>query len=212
MLYSSQAPHVRQSDKSRNCGAACLLMLFQKYNTKGTLKDITQAVSITMPGGIPSCRNNLLVLHALSKKFDCCCVSATTVRDFIDICKKEKLDVILSYNPSNGKPYGHMVLVTGSDNTGVFVNDPQIDNGKNVKIEYSDLERRMMHIDGSNELVKDNTCIVLSPTKSGHRLEEISCTLMDAPHQVQFFHVLSDHISAVLDPLCIDWYTRNTPE
>ena len=66
-------PHVQQSITKRNCGAACLCMILRCLRMRGTLEDVTAAVSVPVGEyGMPSCRNNLLIQYALSRGFDCC--------------------------------------------------------------------------------------------------------------------------------------------
>lgn len=65
MITSRRLPHRRQSDKGRNCGAACLAMLLEHYKIRpSNLKEITSQVSAPDKNGQPMCYNILIARYA----------------------------------------------------------------------------------------------------------------------------------------------------
>lgn len=84
MITSRRLPHRRQSDRGRNCGAACLAMLLEHYKIRpSNLKEITSQVSDADRNGQPMCYNNLIAQYAQKRGLYCSVVSARDPRTFI---------------------------------------------------------------------------------------------------------------------------------
>lgn len=160
-----EIPYVRQSDVKRNCGAACLCMLLQYYRKKGSMAEITESISVKMPDGFPSCRNNLILKYARSRKIPCCIVSVKDITTAIPALLQADIDVIISYRPNIDAPWGHFSVVTGYNNDQVFVNEPQkgLPNGKDFPFTYEYLQKAMQPLEGATkEIVRGNTLVLLS--------------------------------------------------
>lgn len=161
-----EIPYVRQSDAKRNCGAACLCMLLQYYRKKGSMAEITESISVKMPDGFPSCRNNFILKYARSRKIPCCIVSVKDITTAIPTLLQAGIDVIISYRPNIDSPEGHFSVVTGCNDNQVFVNDPQkgLPDGKNYPIPYEYLQKAMKPLEGSSikEIVRENTLVLLA--------------------------------------------------
>lgn len=193
--------HVRQSDKDRNCGAACLSMLFRYYRKTGTMTEITDHISRTLDNGNKSCRTSLMIKYAESKGFLCCSVSVRNVRETIARCFENNIDVIVSYHPSQDTPWGHFSVVTGYDEDAVYVNDPAKDasEGANRKIAFAELEKLMAPGPDRREINRKNTVIMLADKKTDPELVELP-SIVKISSPVYVFSCIFDEVLAYVDP------------
>lgn len=188
-------PYVRQSDIKRNCGAACLSMLLQYYRKKGTMSEITENISEIGSDGRPSCRNNLILKYAKSKEIPCCIVSVKDITTAIPVLLQKGIDVIISYRPNINSPDGHFSVVTGCNDSHVFVNDPQkgLPDGKDFPIPYEYLREAMKPLAGSpqNEITRENTLVLLA-----NPIKEISLSFLS--ENISIFACIAPMLTGVL--------------
>lgn len=161
-------PHFRQSDKKRNCGAACMAMLLKHYGMRGKVSDITDEISQTQPNGSSSCRNNLIIQYALKKGLNCSVVSVKDPKTFIPSCLESGLELLISYHSDLPEMTGHFVLVTSTSPNGVYFNDPQLDPpaGINVYMSYDDLLDKMKYLGPDDEITQDNVLVLFARQKA----------------------------------------------
>lgn len=96
MITSRRLPHRRQSDRGRNCGAACLAMLLEHYKIRpSNLKEITSQVSDADRNGQPMCYNNLIAQYAQKRGSE----DELAISDTILVFAKENSDVPVRYIP-----------------------------------------------------------------------------------------------------------------
>ncbi len=194
-------PHMQQSSVQRNCGAACLAMLMQAYRKPGKLAEITEQIGIEISGGVFSCRTNLMLRYAASKKINACAVSVRNVRTTIETCLLNGIDVVISYHPDLSDPGGHFSVVTGSDSDGVFLNDPllDLDSTKEKVLSYADLDCLMKPVPGYFEIVKENTLLLFSPKKDQQPLVMLPPAYYES-EPVPVFSSVMDQVCEYLDP------------
>lgn len=103
MITSRRLPHRRQSDKGRNCGAACLAMLLEHYKIRpSNLKEITSQVSAPDKNGQPMCYNILIARYAQKRGLYCSVVSVRDPRTFIPDALKKGKTIIAIGDVSHG--------------------------------------------------------------------------------------------------------------
>lgn len=187
-------PHVRQSDSGRNCGAACLKMVckYYKIGKKLSLKDFTKNVSITLPGGMLSCRNNLMLSYARDLGFHCYVVTVKDAQKTITACLDKNVEVIINYHPYEFSDCGHFSWVSYADDKFVYLNDPAKDlpSGQNYPIEWERLKQRMIAGSPLSEFPRNNTMLILYLPN-----QEISLS-----EEHQFPEFLVDETIATLNP------------
>jgi len=199
-------PHKRQSDKCRNCGAACLAMIFEYYKKPGKIKEITNSISDVF-NNAPSCRNYLMVRYASDRGFPCCVVSAKDIRTFIPFCLNQGYELIISYHThppeadSSRRRLGHMAVVVGVGGENVYVNDPEKDkpDGLCAPLAFEFLESRMKTRGGDDEITGDNVVMVLSPLKANRAKAILRVPEDNDSHEVFVFEDLRDMVNFVLD-------------
>lgn len=205
-LQKGKFQHVRQSDQSRNCGAACLAMLLRYYGKRGKLKDITKEISVTSPNGYLTCRNSLIIRFAERNSIACCVVSAKDPISFIPFCLEHNIEIVMSYHPTENSPEGHDSLVTGCDNEFVFVNDPSMDsqNGTNLPIPLNKLPI-LMKANDFGEIVRDNTFLLFSKLPTNLPLIKFSIEESTTKHSVYVFQEIVNQVTAFVDPYIDNW-------
>lgn len=136
MITSRRLPHRRQSDRGRNCGAACLAMLLEHYKIRpSNLKEITSQVSDADRNGQPMCYNNLIAQYAQKRGLYCSVVSARDPRTFIPFCLEQGLELFVNYHPDPKDPSAHYSFVSYVADDKVYLNDPQFDAPLGVNYE-----------------------------------------------------------------------------
>lgn len=165
MNTKREIQHVRQSDKERNCGAACLAMVYQMYGKSNELQDITKNVMKISSNGKRNCRNFLMLRDATEMGFLSYVVSAKDIREFIPFCLELGMEIIINYHPTERTMAGHFSLVSYVDSKFVYVNDPGQDApiGINFPIYWGKLEKRMLSGTSLSEFYANNTMLVLLP-------------------------------------------------
>ena len=193
--------HVRQSDKGRNCGAACLSMLLRSYKKTGKMAEITDHISRTLDNGSKSCRTSLMIKYAESKGLLCCAVSVSDIRETIARCLENNIDIIVSYHPSLDNPWGHFSVVTGYDEDSVYVNDPAKDSseGANRRILFTELDKLMAPGRDLSEINQKNTVILLADKKMNPERIELPSIVGNAT-PVYVFSCVFDEVLAYVDP------------
>lgn len=196
-------PHFRQSDKKRNCGAACMAMLFKHYGMHGKMSDITDKISQTLPSGSLSCRNYLMIQYALQKGLNCSVVSAKDPRTFIPFCLESGIELFISYHANLPEDAGHFVLVSSASPDGVFFNDPQQNPpaGINVYMPYDDLLTRMKYLGPDDEITRDNVMVLFAKQSAPVSV----LTVKTNGHEFPIFENTLDKIHAFVDPYVNDW-------
>jgi ABC-type bacteriocin/lantibiotic exporter with double-glycine peptidase domain len=200
-------PHFRQSDASRNCGAACLAMLYQFYRKKGSISEITDAVTGTTSSGMPTCMLNLMIQDAWKKGFQCCGVSTKDLRTFIPTCLALGLEVIIAYHPVEGKPDSHFVVVSCCDDENVYVNDPSktVAEGVNVPMSFDFLVARMKADTRREHIIVDNMMILLSPPHARQEVVEIDYKSNTEALKIPIFKEIYTQVEAISDPYHALW-------
>ena len=134
MITSRRLPHRRQSDKGRNCGAACLAMLLEHYKIRpSNLKEITSQVSAPDKNGQPMCYNILIARYAQKRGLYCSVVSVRDPRTFIPFCLEQGLELFVNYHPAPNTTSAHYAFVSYVAEDKVYLNDPQFDAPLGVK-------------------------------------------------------------------------------
>lgn len=202
-------PHIQQSTALRNCGAACLAMIYQKHRKRGKLRDITASVSVVMPDGYPSCRNNLMIQNASSNGFIAAFISYNSLPELLKLCCDNCIDLILSFHPKDDLPTGHFCVVCGYDNDNVYLNDPDKPRDKGglcSPCEYQWIESHSKAIlnDGVHEIVVDNTAMVLMDSRISSDVEYFECP--KCRNSNVFPAILKGHFSAMVCPQDPCWF------
>lgn len=208
--------HVRQSDAKRNCGAACISMIFRHYNKRGKMDDITNEISIKVNGNA-ACGITKMVNFINSKGFKCCAVAVKNVKETIRACRANNIEVIVSYHEPADNSGGHFSLVADLDDENVYLNDPSKKSDSanpHVKISFAELEERMRVGDSSNgEMIIDGTCILVS-SKTDARMNRAESPSKSGEIIVtEYFDVISEFVGAVLVAEVDKWWVlSNQPQ
>lgn len=195
-------PHFRQSDKKRNCGAACMTMLFHHYKMRRKLLEITNQISEITPKGYPSCRNYRIVQYALKSGLNCSAVTAKDPKTFIPYCLESGIDVFILYHKHLPAPYGHFSLVTNLASDGIFINDPELDapDGINCYMSYDELCNKMEYLGSDDEITRSNVMILFSKKGSGVPVQSVK-----SRDEYPLFSGTLDKINEFLDPYSDQW-------
>ena len=112
MIASRVLPHRRQSDRGRNCGAACFAMLLEHYKIRPSkLKEITSQVSSTDRNGQPICYNVLIAQYAQKRGLYCSVVSARDPRTLFLFVSNRGLELFVNYHPDPKRSFGSITLL-----------------------------------------------------------------------------------------------------
>lgn len=204
MIVPRVLPHRRQSDRGRNCGAACLAMLFEHYKIRpSNLKDITSQVSAPGKDGLPLCFNSLIVQYAQKRGVHCSVVSARDPRTFIPYCLEQGLELFVNYHPILGSPIAHYSLVSYVSGDKVYLNDPQLDAPLGVNHEVSlDALCQGLQMNGPNDtLGRSDTFLVFAKSDSGIPVRFI----YDGNNKFPVFECIIDKTCWLLDPFADRW-------
>lgn len=196
-------PHFRQSDKKRNCGAACMAMLFKHYGMRGKVSDITDKISQTLPSGFPSCRNHLMIQYALQNGLNCSVVSAKDPRTFIPFCLESGIELFISYHANLPETAGHFALVASTSPDGIFFNDPQLDPpaGINVHMTYDELLARMKYLGSDDEITQNNVMVLFAKRNAPIPV----LTIKTNGNEFPIFENTLDKIQKFVDPFANCW-------
>lgn len=197
-------PHRRQSDRGRNCGAACLAMLLEHYKIRpSNLREITSQVSAPGQDGQPLCFNSLIAQYAQKRGLHCSVVSARDPRTFIPYCLEQGLELFVNYHPILGAPIAHYSLVSYVSGDKVYLNDPQLNAPLGVNHEVSlDTLCQGLQMNGPNDtLGRSDTILVFAKSDSGIPVRFI----YDGNNKFPVFECTIDKTCWILDPFADRW-------
>lgn len=198
-------PHRRQSDKKRNCGAACISMLFEHYRIfNKKMSKITECVNTINSNGEEYGSNSLILKYILDQKLFGAVISAKDPKEFISFCLANDIGLIASYHPDFDSWAGHFVVVSDMADGFVYFNDPQKDApfGINCKMSINELHARMQPLYGNDDEIKcPNVFIVLSPIRPELKIENTGANDRPLP-SLEFF---KDKINAFVNPYTDTW-------
>lgn len=197
-------PHRRQSDRGRNCGAACLAMLLEHYRIRpSNLKDITSQVSAPDQYGQPLCYNCLIAQYAQNHGLLCSVVSARDPRTFIPYCLEQGLELFVNYLPVVGASVAHYSLVSYISGDKVYLNDPQFDAplGINHEIALDTLCQLLQKTGPDDTLGISDTFLVFAKSDSEIPVRFIP----NGSNKFPLFECIIDKISWILDPFANYW-------
>lgn len=183
-------PHIRQPQKSSQCGAACLAMIYQSHQHPIPIKDIWPKVkAFRANGNGENCRVNLMIRHAMEQGFIAIGVSVDDPIELIHTCLSNKIDVIALLSLGNG--YAHFCVVTGFDDNCIFLNDPDqpVTSGRNCKIGNNAFIRRITPTEGS-EIGKFITLILIAPKETPTISATVQCPATKHTFQTEVFSVI----------------------
>ena len=204
MIVPRILPHRRQSDRGRNCGAACLAMLFEHYKIRpSNLKEITSQVSAPGKDGQPLCFNSLIVQYAQKRGVHCSVVSARDPRTFIPYCLEQGLELFVNYHPTLGNPIAHYSLVSYVSGDKVYLNDPQLDAplGVNHEVSLDALCQGLQKTGPNDTLGISDTILVFAKEDSNVSVRYI----YDGDNRFPVFECIGDRAVCVLDPFSDCW-------
>lgn len=204
MIASRTLPHRRQSDRGRNCGAACLAMLLEHYKIRpSNLREITSQVSAPDENGQPMCYNILIARYAQKRGLYCSVVSVQDPRTFIPFCLEQGLELFVNYRPDPQTPFAHYAFVSYVAEDKVYLNDPQLDAplGINREVSLDALCQGLQKMGLNDELGKSNTILVFAKEGSDVPMRYIS----DGDNRFPLFDCIVDRAVCVLSPFTGQW-------
>lgn len=204
MITSRRLPHRRQSDRGRNCGAACLAMPLEHYKIRpSNLKEITSQVSDADRNGQPMCYNNLIAQYAQKRGLYCSVVSARDPRTFIPFCLEQGLELFVNYHPDPKDPSAHYSFVSYVADDKVYLNDPQFDAplGVNYEVPMDTLCQGLQKRGSEDELAISDTILVFAKENSDVPVRYIP----DGDNRFPFFECIGDKAICVLAPYTGQW-------
>ena len=197
-------PHRRQSDRGRNCGAACLAMLLEHYKIRpSNLKEITAQVCVPGRNGQLLCFNNLIARYAQKRGLYCSVVSARDPRTFIPFCLEQGFELFVNYHPVPKTPLAHYSFVSYVADDKVYLNDPQLDAplGVNHADSLDTLCQGLQKIGSNDELGISDTILVFAKGDSNVSVRYI----FSGDNRFPFFECIGDRAVCVLDPFADRW-------
>lgn len=152
-------PYHQQPIKSRQCGAACLCMLYDYFGIPSDQNEIFADISINN-----SCRCNLMVQNITKHGLIASCISCKSLEHDIPFLLREGLEIILLHHSSPSSIAGHFSLVSYTEGDKIFVNDPRVGaaDGINRRYYFKSLSRLTKWAGPSDEMGASNTMIVVS--------------------------------------------------
>ena len=128
-MNSTQAvaiPYERQSDSQtdRNCGAACLRMVYRSLGKDVPLAQIWPAVRKQNQSGSFSSTTHLMVRDALSRGFAAVAIQARHPLQVLRLCRDSGFRAILNHRPKNDATAGHYSVLVDIDEKNVVLHDP----------------------------------------------------------------------------------------
>lgn len=204
MIVPRVLPHRRQSDRGRNCGAACLAMLFEHYKIRpSNLREITSQVSAPGQDGQPLCFNSLIAQYAQKRGVHCSVVSARDPRTFIPFCLEQGFELFVNYHPDPKKPLAHYSFVSYVADDKIYLNDPQLDAslGINHEVSLDTLCQGLQKMGHNDELGISDTILVFAKEDSNVSVRYID----NGDNRFPFFECIGNRAVCVLDPFSDCW-------
>jgi len=211
-MLRRELPHTQQTPNSKECGAACLSMLFKEYGIDVRLKKIWENVKGHNPNqvrrGREHCRLNRMLLYAEENGFHAVGVSANNLAALLSICKEKRLEVILLHKETPRKE-GHFSLFSDLEGDSVFVNNPLYTarQGKNKRVFINNLE--LLMAGDRFDITRDNTVLVFATTKSDAVISQAVCASCN--RKITLIEEIHSLISAIVCPHEDSWIILPMP-
>lgn len=199
-------PYYQQPNGSRDCGTACLCMVYTYFGIDHNFDDIHRSIS-----WFRSCRNNKMVLDALSHGLNTVCVSCNSLENTIHFCFEHKLEVIVLTHPNINSNEGHFRVVADIDKYSAFLHDPNKGsrNGRYVRVRFQKLKELARTYGKNDEILASNTLIILGKKDNNN----VSVSLLSSTDTSLAFPIFNDLLpfcDYILDPYIDDWIQADT--
>jgi hypothetical protein len=134
-------PYERQNhaEGTRQCGAACLSMVYRSFDKVVPQLEIWRAIARVDRFGGMGARTHLMAQDALGRGFQAMAVQTSQPITALRKCCDSGVRVILNHSLEAGKPAGHYSVLLSVDEKNVYVHDPQA--GPSREISHADLLR-----------------------------------------------------------------------
>jgi len=119
-------PYERQTDggANRDCGAACLSMVYHSLGKKVEQAEIWPAIAKENHLGSIASTTHLMVKDALSRGLAAVAFRARHPLQALRLCRESGVRAILNHRPAPGSPAGHYSVLLDLDARDVVLHDP----------------------------------------------------------------------------------------
>ncbi len=122
---------------TRQCGAACLRMVYQSFEKVYSQAEIWAAIAKEDRFGTIAARTYLMTQDALTRGFRAVAVQTSMPIQALQNCCKSGMRVILNHLLELGKPGGHYSVLVNVDDKYVYLHDPLL--GPARRLSHTDL-------------------------------------------------------------------------
>lgn len=119
-------PFESQSDPQirRDCGAACLSMVYRSFGKTVTPAEIWPAIAQENRFGIVSSTTHLMAKDALDRGFSAVAFQASSPLQALRLCNESGIRAIPNHRPSADSPAGHYTVLVDVEARDVVLHDP----------------------------------------------------------------------------------------
>ena len=119
-------PYERQSDPrtNRDCGAACLSMVYRSFGKDVARAQIWQAVGKQNRFGSLASTTHLMAQDALRRGFAAVAIQTRHPLQALKLCRESGIRAILNHRLKNDAPTGHYSVLVDIDDRSVVLHDP----------------------------------------------------------------------------------------
>ena len=121
-------PFESQSDPQnrRDCGAACLSMVYRSFGKTVTPVEIWPAIAKENRFGSISSTTHLMAKDALSRGFAAVAFQASSPLQALRLCNEPGIRAILNHRPQSDATNGHYTVMADIDDRSVLILDPSL--------------------------------------------------------------------------------------